>query len=72
MPIGQYDNEVTIEVISDTRHESKLNGCCLNRQRLHNIITGVCFGYFNFGKQNYITLYVKLNKVIQVFHIRFL
>lgn len=46
MPIGQYDNEVTIEVISDTRHESKLNGCCLNRQRLHNIITGmVVFSY---------------------------
>ncbi|XP_034484576.1 putative polyol transporter 2 [Drosophila innubila] len=46
MTIGQYPREVTIEVISDTRHESKLNGCCLNRQRLHNIITGmVVFSY---------------------------
>ncbi|XP_060647832.1 uncharacterized protein LOC132785652 isoform X1 [Drosophila nasuta] len=38
--------EISIEVISDTRHESKLNGCCLNRQRLHNIIMGmVMFSY---------------------------
>ncbi|KAM8704160.1 hypothetical protein ACLKA7_008714 [Drosophila subpalustris] len=47
MTIGQYpQQQVTIEVVSDTRHESKLNGCCLNRQRLHNIITGmVMFSY---------------------------
>ncbi|TDG45060.1 hypothetical protein AWZ03_008485 [Drosophila navojoa] len=46
MAVGQTNPDIFIEVGSNTRPDSKLQNCCVNRQRLHSIITGmVIFSY---------------------------
>lgn len=40
MAVGDTNQDMYLEVGSNTRPESKLQSCCVNRQRLHSIITG--------------------------------
>lgn len=40
MAIGQPTPDTHIEVIATSRPQSRFN-CCVNRQRLHSIITGM-------------------------------
>ncbi|XP_064535608.1 proton myo-inositol cotransporter hmit-1.3-like isoform X2 [Drosophila montana] len=49
MAIGQPTPDTHIEVVSTSRPQSRFN-CCVNRQRLHSIITGmVIFSYGGMG-----------------------